>query len=255
MLRDPSVSRSRAPRDRDPDPVRDPVRVDLRGLLDGARGLLAAVGELCAVLQLPQSTVSRHLKTLADAGWVASRRDGTSRYYTLALDEREPATRRLWPLLREQVSLTTRRRPGCAAAEGRAGAAPDEVAGVLRVGGGAVGPAARRDCSARASYLQALPGLLDESWIVGDLGCGTGPDRPRRSRRSSRRVDRGRSHRGDMLQAARRRLRDFDERRSPARRARGAADRRRGRSTRRRCCWCCITCPIPARRCAKPRAC
>ena len=31
------------------------------------------VSELCAVLQLPQSTVSRHLKTLADAGWVASR--------------------------------------------------------------------------------------------------------------------------------------------------------------------------------------
>ena len=26
------------------------------------------VSELCAVLQLPQSTVSRHLKTLADAG-------------------------------------------------------------------------------------------------------------------------------------------------------------------------------------------
>ena len=28
------------------------------------------MSELCAVLQLPQSTVSRHLKTLADAGWV-----------------------------------------------------------------------------------------------------------------------------------------------------------------------------------------
>jgi DNA-binding transcriptional ArsR family regulator len=37
------------------------------------------VGELCDVLQLPQSTVSRHLKMLADAGWVRSRRDGTSR--------------------------------------------------------------------------------------------------------------------------------------------------------------------------------
>ena len=28
------------------------------------------VGELCAVLQLPQSTVSRHLKVLGDADWV-----------------------------------------------------------------------------------------------------------------------------------------------------------------------------------------
>ena len=30
------------------------------------------VGELCSVLQLPQSTVSRHLKVLADAEWVTS---------------------------------------------------------------------------------------------------------------------------------------------------------------------------------------
>ena len=35
------------------------------------------VSEICAVLQLPQSTVSRHLKTLADAGWVSSRREAT----------------------------------------------------------------------------------------------------------------------------------------------------------------------------------
>ena len=32
------------------------------------------VSELCAVLQLPQSTVSRHLKTLSDDDWVTSRR-------------------------------------------------------------------------------------------------------------------------------------------------------------------------------------
>ena len=37
------------------------------------------VSELCSVLQLPQSTVSRHLKTLLDAGWVTSRREATSR--------------------------------------------------------------------------------------------------------------------------------------------------------------------------------
>ena len=35
------------------------------------------VSELCAVLQLPQSTVSRHLRTLLDKGWVGSRPDGT----------------------------------------------------------------------------------------------------------------------------------------------------------------------------------
>ena len=88
---------------------------DLTALSDATRSRMLlvlerhelTVTELCAVLQLPQSTVSRHLKTLADAGWVSSRRDGTSRYYTLALEDREPATRRLWTLLREQVSGTT----------------------------------------------------------------------------------------------------------------------------------------------------
>ena len=37
------------------------------------------VGELCQVLQLPQSTVSRHLKLLGDEGWVSARAEGTSR--------------------------------------------------------------------------------------------------------------------------------------------------------------------------------
>ena len=41
------------------------------------------VGELADVLQLPQSTVSRHLKVLADTGWVGSRREATSRFYFL----------------------------------------------------------------------------------------------------------------------------------------------------------------------------
>ena len=31
------------------------------------------VSELCAVTQLPQSTVSRHLRILNDQGWVSSR--------------------------------------------------------------------------------------------------------------------------------------------------------------------------------------
>ena len=80
---------------------------DLSTLSDATRGRMLlllerqelTVTELCAILQLPQSTVSRHLKMLADASWVASRRDGTSRYYTLALDERDAHTRRLWSLL------------------------------------------------------------------------------------------------------------------------------------------------------------
>src|SRR6476659_11313079 len=64
------------------------------------------VSELCAVLQMPQSSVSRHLKTLADDDWVASRRDGTSRFYSMTSDDLDSGAKRLWPIIREQVSST-----------------------------------------------------------------------------------------------------------------------------------------------------
>src|SRR6187402_1160979 len=99
---------------------------DLTTLADATRGRMLlilerhelTVSELCAVLQLPQSTVSRHLKTLLDAHWVTSRRDATSRYYTLASGERgllasgggkakrADGGRRIWTLLREQLATT-----------------------------------------------------------------------------------------------------------------------------------------------------
>jgi len=46
-------------------------------------------GELCvcdlmAVLDLPQSTVSRHLAYLRNAGWVAGRRQGLWMYYRIS---------------------------------------------------------------------------------------------------------------------------------------------------------------------------
>src|SRR3954463_12331485 len=44
----------------------DPTRSRLLLLLDRHE---LTVGELCSALQLPQSTVSRHLKTLSDEGW------------------------------------------------------------------------------------------------------------------------------------------------------------------------------------------
>src|SRR5476651_283328 len=64
------------------------------------------VSELCNIVQLPQSTVSRHLKALADNGWIVARSEGTSHLYTIARDELEPAARSLWQLVREQVEPT-----------------------------------------------------------------------------------------------------------------------------------------------------
>ncbi len=54
-------------------------------------GLLLDVDDLCvchiiSVLQLPQSTVSRHLATLKNAGWLNDRREGLWIHYSLAKD-------------------------------------------------------------------------------------------------------------------------------------------------------------------------
>src|SRR5215475_6330067 len=81
----------------------DPLRVRLLLVLEGQE---LPVSELCDVLQLPQSTVSRHLKTLADDRWVASRRDGTSRLYSLAEEGCSPTSKQIWRLVRSQVAAT-----------------------------------------------------------------------------------------------------------------------------------------------------
>src|SRR5262245_28891324 len=65
------------------------------------------VTELCAILQLPQSTVSRHLKQLRDNGWIDSRAEGASRFYRARIRELEPSSRRLWALMKESVSATS----------------------------------------------------------------------------------------------------------------------------------------------------
>src|SRR5205809_7677905 len=78
----------------------DRTRLRLLRLLE--RHELGVV-ELCDVLQLPQSTVSRHLKVLTDDGWTCSRRQSTTHLYRTILDELDPPQRRLWLLAREQT--------------------------------------------------------------------------------------------------------------------------------------------------------
>jgi ubiquinone/menaquinone biosynthesis C-methylase UbiE len=131
------------------------------------------VSELCSVLQMPQSSVSRHLKTLADDNWVASRRDATSRFYTMPLDDLDTAASRLWPLIREQVAST----PAVAHDDRR-------LRGVLdrrRVKSQEFFASAagkwdrlREDLFGDTFYLWAVLGLIDPTLTVGDLGCGTG---------------------------------------------------------------------------------
>jgi ubiquinone/menaquinone biosynthesis C-methylase UbiE/DNA-binding transcriptional ArsR family regulator len=164
------------------------------------------VSELCAVLQLPQSTVSRHLKTLSDASWVSSRRDGTSRYYTLAVGDRNAHTRRLWSLLREQIGSTPGADQDARRLKGVLGRRQTKSEEFFASAAGQW-DRLRRELFGAGSALHALPALLDPRWTVGDLGCGTGETSAALAPFVARTVAVDRS--GEMLQAARRRLRDF----------------------------------------------
>lgn len=196
---------------------------DLTTLADATRGRMLlilerhelTVSELCAVLQLPQSTVSRHLKTLSDASWVSSRRDGTSRYYTLALDgrlrqgsgaqERDGHIRRLWALLREQISASPGADQDARRLKGVLGRRQSQSEAFFASAAGQW-DRLRRDLFGSASALHALPALLDPHWTVGDLGCGTGETSAALAPFVGRVIGVDRS--GEMLQAARRRLRE-----------------------------------------------
>lgn len=131
------------------------------------------VSELCDVVQLPQSTVSRHLKTLSDGDWVSSRPEGTSRLYTLQLDDLEPSARRLWQVVREQIAssptaahddrrlkqVLARRRTQSEAFFSSTAGQWDRL---------------REELFGPTSHLRALAALIDPDAVIGDLGCGTG---------------------------------------------------------------------------------
>ncbi len=131
------------------------------------------VTELCGIMQLPQSTVSRHLKALADAGWIASRAEGTSRLYAMSRDGLDAPARRLWVLVREQVgpspaAAQDQRRLQAAIAERRTKSQEffSSSAGHWdRV---------REELFGDRFHLAALAAFADGRWTIGDLGCGTG---------------------------------------------------------------------------------
>ena len=130
------------------------------------------VNDLTAVLQLPQSTVSRHLKVLADDAWIRWRQDGTSRHYRMARSMDGEAAQ-LWAVVRGMLDgapwlaedgerarrVLARRRQR--SEEFFSGAAQDW-------------DALRAEMFGPRTELMTLFGLLDPAWTVADLGSGTG---------------------------------------------------------------------------------
>jgi ArsR family transcriptional regulator len=147
----------------------DPLRCRMLLLLEQHE---LTVTELCAVVQLPQSTVSRHLKTLADGGWVTSRRDGTSRFYGLT-QPLDVSAARLWPLVREQVSASAAAEHDDRRAKGVLEQRRSTSEAFFSKASGQW-DRLRAELFGQAFHAQAALALLDRSLRVGDLGCGTG---------------------------------------------------------------------------------
>ncbi len=148
----------------------DPIRSRIGLLLDRHE---LTVSELCRVLQLPQSTVSRHLKALADADWVTSRAEGTSHLYTMARYQPDDAARRLWLLVREQVAATPSAQQDQHRLQAALAARRTKSQEFFSSSAGQW-DRLRDDLFGDRFHLAALGAFAGHDWTVGDLGCGTG---------------------------------------------------------------------------------
>jgi ubiquinone/menaquinone biosynthesis C-methylase UbiE len=148
----------------------DPTRSRLLMLLDRHE---LTVGELCVALQLPQSTVSRHLKTLADEGWVSARAEGTSRRYAMSALALDPSARGLWQLVRDQVSATPSARQDLMRAE-RVLQERRTTSQAFFSSTAGQWDRVRAELYGSRTDLAPLAALLDPGLVVGDLGCGSG---------------------------------------------------------------------------------
>ena len=148
----------------------DPIRARLLAALEGHE---LSVRELQEILQLPQSTVSRHLRILVDQEWVRARPEGTSHRYRFEAPPAGSSRERLWSLIREDVSAS---RAAKADARRIRAVLAERQTRSRRFFASEAGrwDRLREELFGRRYELEALLGLLDPEWVVGDLGCGTG---------------------------------------------------------------------------------
>jgi ubiquinone/menaquinone biosynthesis C-methylase UbiE/DNA-binding MarR family transcriptional regulator len=148
----------------------DQTRLRLLRLLE--RQELGVV-ELCAVLQLPQSTVSRHLKVLHDQKWVRGRREGTTHLYRTILDELDPPARKLWLVAREQTDQWVTGKQDQLRLE-RLLAEREVDRDTFFAGAASEWDRLRRELYGERFSIAAMLALLPADYVVADLGCGTG---------------------------------------------------------------------------------
>ncbi len=148
----------------------DTTRVRLLRLLDVEE---VSVSELCSAMQLPQSTVSRHLKVLADDQWVASRKDGTIHLYRTDKEVWSTARRALWEWVYGQGLSDTmeydlsRMRQIVAQRKSRSEQFFSTAAEQW--------DRMRTELFGQRIDAYALATALPPTWEIGELGCGSAP--------------------------------------------------------------------------------
>lgn len=182
----------------------EPARVRILRLLELEE---LGVGELTSIVQLPQSTVSRHLKALLERAWISRRTAGTSSLVRFVVSALPEDARMLWTVVRDEPgdeashgqdvqrmrSILDQRRLDSRAFFGRVAAGWGEL---------------REALFGRRFTLPTLMGLLNERWRVVDLGCGTGETLAAIAPYVGSVI--GVDQEPSMLEAAQRRLRGMD---------------------------------------------
>jgi ArsR family transcriptional regulator len=147
----------------------DPTRLRLLRLLERRE---LGVADLVSALQLPQSTVSRHLKVLSDQGWVKNRAEGTNRIYRMPAPE-DTVAKKLWHVAKDQTEEWATAKQDQLRLDQLESRRPQEA---LAFFAGAAGTwdRLRSELYGNSFNDSALLSLIPSTWTVADLGCGSG---------------------------------------------------------------------------------
>ncbi len=166
-----------------------------------------SVGELSKILQLPQSTVSRHLKLLYENGWIIRRASGPASFFRVDPKQVSADATELWRVVQKQLGpATTLADDDHRLTEVLAERSTDSKAFFGRIVGD--WDRLRGELFGESFAAEALLSFLDPGWVIADLGCGTGMTTEQLAPVVRRVIAVDREP--EMLNTARRRLEKFD---------------------------------------------
>lgn len=152
------------------DSLADATRIRLLRLLEEHE---LNVMDLCEIMQLPQSTVSRHLKILSSQKWCHAQRQGTNNLYRMHLDELDATMRKLWLLAREQTDNWPALHQDGLRLQSRLSEKLADTHAFF-ASSASQWDQLRHELYGHAFESLAQIALLPSNWTVADLGCGTG---------------------------------------------------------------------------------